>query len=406
MGFYILVYLTISNILIFKRYDEICADNTFMKTDSKINKLILSKKYTGIYTREVNDKGTKRTKVYVSINNSRRLLGYLGDITLAYASQYRQEEITRLRLGENPKLIRKKDIILFEELAQDWKNKQKAEQLIEATKNSQRYHNHVHKTFSKLNIKDIKPQDILEFKKEKLKTLKPATVFHLCGIIGGIFHNAIHRTGKMAGKTNPAYKIFTKKEFNNKRERWLKLEECWSLLSEIQKSDSGVKEAGEFYVRIILSTGIRSGSCLILQRKHFNIENRTLQAYDAKNREFYTTYLNDKLLSNDYLHKMLDNLNNEDYVLQYKDKPLLRKTLHRFTYPIYKKLFNFNLLDSDEKHKVCNHTLRHTFATHAVMHNDIFLVQKLLNHRDINQTLRYAKIQEDKKAEAVSVMYK
>ena len=102
---------------------------------------------------------------------------------------------------------------------------------------------------------------------------------------------------------------------------------------------------------------------------------------------------------------MLDPLENDDYVLRYKNKPLLRKTLHRFTYSIYKKLFNTDIDDSDEKHKVCNHTLRHTFATHAVMHNSVFLVQKLLNHKDINQTLRYAKVEDDKKAEAVTKMF-
>ena len=341
----------------------------------------------------------------MSINNSRRLLGYLGDITLAYASNYRLEEITRLRLGEDPKLIRKKDIILFEEIAQDWRDKQRAEQLIEAQKNAQRYFNHIHKAFSKLPVNEIKAQTILEYKREKLKTLKPATVFHLCGIINSIFHNAIYRTGKMAGKTNPAYKIFTKSEFNNKRERWLNLDEINLLLKTIGESDSKVKEGGEFFVRISLSTGIRVGSCLILQKKHFNLEKRTLECYDAKNKELYTAYLNDKLLSDDYLHKMLDNLDNEDYVLRYNDKPLLRKTLHRFTYPIYKELFNFDLLDSDEKHKVCSHTLRHSFASNAVLHNDIFLVQKLMNHRDINQTLRYAKVDEEKKAEAVAKMF-
>ena len=78
---------------------------------------------------------------------------------------------------------------------------------------------------------------------------------------------------------------------------------------------------------------------------------------------------------------------------------------HRSSYPIYKKLFNFNLEHSDKKYKVCNHTLRHTFATHAVMHNSVFLVQKLLNHKDINQTLRYSKIEDDKKAEAVAKMF-
>ena len=125
----------------------------------------------------------------------------------------------------------------------------------------------------------------------------------------------------------------------------------------------------------------------------------------AKNRDEYTTYLNDKLLSTDYLHLRLDNLKPDDYVLRYNDKPVLRKTLHRFTFPIYKKLFNFDIEQSDEKNKVCSHTLRHTFATHAVQYNDIFLVQKLMNHRDINQTLRYAKVDETKKAEAVAKMF-
>jgi len=39
------------------------------------------------------------------------------------------------------------------------------------------------------------------------------------------------------------------------------------------------------------------------------------------------------------------------------------------------------------------------------MNNSVFLVQKLLNHKDINQTLRYAKIEDDKKAEAVAKMF-
>ena len=49
--------------------------------------------------------------------------------------------------------------------------------------------------------------------------------------------------------------------------------------------------------------------------------------------------------------------------------------------------------------------LCYTFATYAVIHNDIFLVQKLLNHKDINQTRRYAKVQEDKKTVAVEKMF-
>ena len=378
-----------------------------MKKKSNTNKLIKSK-YPNVYTREVygNDGIKKDTKVYISINNSRKLLGLTSSgITQLYAFNYRNTEVARMKLGEDPRLSSNKEVLLFSELAEDWMDKQKAEQLKEAKRNVQRYHNHIEKFFAKLPANDIKAQMILEFKKEKLKTHQPQTVYHLCGIINSIFHNAIYRTGKMAGKTNPAYKVFTKSEFNNKRERWLTLDEIHLLSKTIQESDSKVKEGGDFFVRISLSTGVRIGSCLILKKKHFNIEKRTVELYDAKNREFYVAYLNDKLLSDEYLQKMLHGLDNEDYVLRYKDKPLQRKTLHRFTFPIYKKLFNQDIDARDEKHKVCNHTLRHTFATHAVQHNDIFLVQKLLNHKDINQTLRYAKAESEKLQESVAKMF-
>jgi site-specific recombinase XerD len=39
------------------------------------------------------------------------------------------------------------------------------------------------------------------------------------------------------------------------------------------------------------------------------------------------------------------------------------------------------------------------------MHNDILIVQKLLNHKNINQTFKYVKADEEKKAEAVAKMF-
>ena len=373
---------------------------------SQQNKLIKSK-YPNIYTREVYGKdGIKKdTKVYISINNSRKLLGLKSSgITELYAFNFRNSEVARMKLGEDPKLISKKDIIYFEEIANDYFDRQEAQKIQSAKRTKARYTKHIKKVFAKMPIKDIKPQNILEFKKCKLQEFQPATVFRFVTIINSIFYNAIQRTGKFRDP-NPAFKAFTKSEFDNKRQRWLTLDEIHLLLDEVQKSDSNVKEGGGFFIRMSLSTGVRVGSCLILQKKHFNIEKRTVELYDAKNKEFYYAYLNEKLLSTEYLHKMLDKLDNEDYVLRYKNKPLLRKTLHRFTFPIYKKLFNQEIEQSDEKHKVCSHTLRHTFATHAVMHNDVFLVQKLMNHKDINMTLRYAKANETRKFEAVAKMF-
>lgn len=68
--------------------------------------------------------------------------------------------------------------------------------------------------------------------------------------------------------------------------------------------------------------------------------------------------------------------------------------------------FNEHILKNDRANKVVNHTSRHTFATHLVMnHVSIFEVQKLMNHKDINQTLRYAKMIEDNKRVAINKLF-
>ena len=48
------------------------------------------------------------------------------------------------------------------------------------------------------------------------------------------------------------------------------------------------------------------------------------------------------------------------------------------------------------------HTLRHTFASHlAINGTPIFTIQKLMNHKDIKMTLRYAKLSPDSGRDAV-----
>ncbi|WP_330848527.1 tyrosine-type recombinase/integrase [Aliarcobacter butzleri] len=52
--------------------------------------------------------------------------------------------------------------------------------------------------------------------------------------------------------------------------------------------------------------------------------------------------------------------------------------------------------------KIVFHSLRHTFASHlAINGTPIFTIQKLMNHKDIRMTLRYAKLSPDSRREAV-----
>lgn len=69
---------------------------------------------------------------------------------------------------------------------------------------------------------------------------------------------------------------------------------------------------------------------------------------------------------------------------------------------ILDELFNKGIDNSDRKNKVVIHTLRHTFASHlAINGTPIFTIQKLMNHKDIKMTMRYAKLAPDSGREAV-----
>ena len=66
------------------------------------------------------------------------------------------------------------------------------------------------------------------------------------------------------------------------------------------------------------------------------------------------------------------------------------------------RLFNTELESKDSKNRVVFHTLRHTFASWLAMDGmPIYTIQRLMGHKDISQTLRYAKLSPDIAVEAV-----
>ncbi|MEA3353702.1 MAG: tyrosine-type recombinase/integrase [Campylobacterota bacterium] len=72
---------------------------------------------------------------------------------------------------------------------------------------------------------------------------------------------------------------------------------------------------------------------------------------------------------------------------------------------ILNKYFNQDIDHDDRKNKAVIHTLRHTYASHLAINNTpIYTIQKLLNHKDIQQTLRYAKLAPDNGKDMVEKM--
>ncbi len=71
------------------------------------------------------------------------------------------------------------------------------------------------------------------------------------------------------------------------------------------------------------------------------------------------------------------------------------------------RMFNNELEADDRKNRVVIHSLRHTFASHlAINGTPIFTIKELMNHKDIEQTMRYAKLSPDSGKEFVSALYK
>ena len=74
---------------------------------------------------------------------------------------------------------------------------------------------------------------------------------------------------------------------------------------------------------------------------------------------------------------------------------------------ILDNLFNVGLKAQDSKNRAVTHTLRHTFASQLAMNGvAIYTIQKLMNHKDINMTLRYAKLAPDNGKIDVKGLYK
>lgn len=78
------------------------------------------------------------------------------------------------------------------------------------------------------------------------------------------------------------------------------------------------------------------------------------------------------------------------------------RTVRRKMKVFFDDLFNQGLDSSDRKNRAVIHSLKHTFASLlAISGTPIFTIQKLMNHRDIQSTIRYAKLAPDSGKEAV-----
>ncbi len=227
--------------------------------------------------------------------------------------------------------------------------------------------------FGHYTLVEITPKRIVEYKAKRYgEKVTPATINREMAIMKAAFNLAIKEWEWC--RVNPVSKVSMEKE-RNLRGRWLSDEEEARLLA---ASPPWLAEI----ITFALHTGMRLGEILSLTWEGVNLFRRTVMVFRSKNGERRTIPINQTVL--------------ELLVEKSKVRPL--KTSYVFYSQAYTRIDHHNLgrafrpaVKAAGIEDFRFHDLRHTFATRLVQAGvDIYKVQRLLGHKSLAMTQRYA----------------
>ena len=340
-------------------------------------------KYPGVYYRETKNKDKVFYIVYKENNRSKEIkVGKFSEgMRVEHANNIRMSVISSLRLGTDiPDILKSAQVqekITFDSVVSSYFQSKELHNLTNKQSKG-KYKSQLKPYIGHMDIYSITKKDIIKVQTKMAETKAPKTVNQYIQFIRTIYYYAIEE--EIFTGTNPA-KGIKEQKIDNRRERFLTKNEVKLLLTTVRHDHQLY-----LFTLISLSTGARSGSILNITKKDIEINNALLTLIDSKNKTTYTGFFNGKL--QEILAKEIQSLKKNDYILT-----LPARTLRRKMKKILDKLFNQGLEKDDRKNRVVIHTLRHTFASQlAINGTPIFTIQKLLNHKDIKQTMRYAKL--------------
>ena len=159
-------------------------------------------------------------------------------------------------------------------------------------------------------------------------------------------------------------------------------------------------------ILLALLTGARFNVVVNIKVSDINLKKKTIKLFDEKsvdNKE-YDGYINEKYFNT--IKEQVEYAKSLDSTLILTDgsKDKYRARYYsRKIQPIFDKLFNEGVPKNDRKNRVAPHTLRHTFGSQLVINGvSIYTVQKLMNHKDLSTTMRYAKLNDKVKKDGVN----
>jgi integrase len=361
-----------------------------------MTKDIKSKKYTGVYYRVLEDESKTYYITYkdpITKKTQRLKIGNSKDgFNEVYSHNKRAELIAKLRLGEDsqiPILKAKSQKLTLNDIAKLYFEHKGLNGVTRSLKSREnKFIKHFGDKIGLLPLQMITKNDILNLQKSLINSgLANATVNTTLQLGSTVFKYSIDED--LYKGVNPFSKVKSISN-QNERVRYLTHKEIKQLKNEVSND-----EVLSLFVAISLTTGGRLETILNIKKSDININTRLISLYDFKNKSYYTGVLTDEVKN--ILQNSFKQLKNEDYIISYHNGlKAEKKQIQRRLSPVLNKLFNKHLDLKDTVNRVVIHSLRHTFASlMAIDGTPIYTIKKLMNHKDINQTLRYAKLSPD-----------
>ena len=232
---------------------------------------------------------------------------------------------------------------------------------------------HLIPIFGESNLLSVSPKMISRYKVLRYgEGAAPASVNRELSMLTKALNLAVKEWEWL--RDNPASKVPKDKE-NNERDRWLTKDEEKKILD---NSPEWIREIVVF----LLNTGLRLEESLSLEWSRVNLLCRTILIRETKNGSPKTLPLNKIALDVLNQRSKVKSIKNDYVFISCRGKKVNPHFLRRSFYKVLKGVGIEN---------VWLHDLRHTFATRLAQSGvDLYKISKLLGHKDIRMTQRYA----------------
>jgi len=302
------------------------------------------------------------------------------------AQKRRYELLEQDRAGAyKPKQERKGDQMVFRELMEEhylpWARENKKRH----AGDEHLYRNWLKPRFADKELRQIAPLDLERLKKEMRESGKAeATIRHALCLVRQAFNKVV--VWRLWTGENPCKGVAFPTP-NNARQRFLSQDEAARLLEALRQRSPQVARIAT----MSLYGGLRLAEVLGLAWSNVDLKNGIIMVQDTKNYESRPIFITDPI------RQIISELAPEEpdeLLFKSKTGNPVQWLSKSFAATVNELKLNEGV--SDPRERVTFHTLRHTYASRAVMAGvPLYVVGKALGHRTLVMTARYSHLAPD-----------